>query len=108
MQNSRHNSLVRHPLLSFFVLAFALSWLIEIPLALQARGILNAHLPFGLHYLTGFGPLIAAVAAVYGTSGRSGLKQILLVVWVRTRWQAYPESGGHNANKPAPFKPQRY
>jgi membrane protease YdiL (CAAX protease family) len=32
--------LARHPLISFFVIAFALAWLIEVPLALSANGIL--------------------------------------------------------------------
>lgn len=32
--------LARHPLISFFVIAFVLAWLIEVPLALSANGIL--------------------------------------------------------------------
>jgi membrane protease YdiL (CAAX protease family) len=32
--------LARHPMISFFVIAFALAWLIEVPLALSANGIL--------------------------------------------------------------------
>lgn len=87
MNSTPHKWFARHPLSSFFVLAFALAWLIEVPLALQARGILNAHLPFGLHYLAGFGPLLAAAVVSYGASGRIGLQRLLgrLLKW-RVGW----------------------
>lgn len=83
MNTTHTNTLARHPLRSFFVLAFALSWLIEVPLALEARGLLNAHLPFGLHYLAGFGPLLAAALVSYAASGRIELKRLFerLVKW---------------------------
>jgi hypothetical protein len=39
----------KHSLLTFFVLAYALSWLVEIPLALAAQGVIQAEIPFALH-----------------------------------------------------------
>jgi len=50
----------RHPLASFFFIAYAVSWTVAVPLALQAQGFLPGHLPWSLHYLTAFGPAAAA------------------------------------------------
>ena len=50
----------RHPLSSFFFVVYAVSWSIAVPLALQAQGVLPERLPWSLHYLTAFGPAVAA------------------------------------------------
>jgi uncharacterized protein len=52
--------LERHPLSSYFIVAYAVSWSIAVPLALQAQGVFATHLPWWLHYLTLFGPAISA------------------------------------------------
>ena len=57
----------QHPLPAFFVVAYAMSWTIAVPLALQAQGVLASDLPWWLHYLTAFGPAIAAL--VVATAG---------------------------------------
>ncbi len=46
------NRLMRYPLLAYWVMACAFSWLISIPLALSAQGIISPPLPYGLHYLS--------------------------------------------------------
>ena len=51
----------RHTILSFFVFAYVYSWAIAVPLALQAQQIVPARLPLALHYLTAFGPALAAL-----------------------------------------------
>jgi membrane protease YdiL (CAAX protease family) len=51
----------RHPLSSYFFVAYAVSWSVAVPLALQARGVLPERLPWSLHYLTAFGPAAAAL-----------------------------------------------
>jgi membrane protease YdiL (CAAX protease family) len=56
--------LTRHPLASYFILTYAISWSIAVPLALQAQGIINTHLPAALHYLTMFGPALAALCMI--------------------------------------------
>ena len=50
----------RHPLSSFFCVAYGVSWSIGVPLALQAQGVVPDRLPWSLHYLTAFGPVAAA------------------------------------------------
>ncbi|MGA9532108.1 MAG: hypothetical protein WBR18_05280, partial [Anaerolineales bacterium] len=77
MKNTRSNLLAQHPLGAYFVLAFALSWLIQVPLALQAQGIIGTHLPLGLHYVTGFGPLLSAFIVAYASTRRDGVIQLL-------------------------------
>ena len=54
--------LQRHPMSTYLVLAYAISWIVAMPLALQAQGITHTHLPLTLHYLMAFGPALAARA----------------------------------------------
>ncbi len=53
--------ITRHPLASYFFVAYTVSWSIAVPLALQAQGILHGRLPWSLHYLTTWGPAAAAL-----------------------------------------------
>ena len=63
-----------HPLAAFFLLACAISWAIEIPLALTVRGIIRTGIPFSLHYLAGYGPMLAAIVMTGLAGGKTGLK----------------------------------
>lgn len=77
------------PLASYFLLAFLLSWLVEVPLALQAQGIVNLSLPFALHYLVGYGPLVAALLLTARNGGWCALRTLFgrMARWrVRARW----------------------
>lgn len=56
----------------FLVLAYAVSWAVEIPLALRAQGLIDTPIPFSLHYLAAYGPLLAAVTLTWLTDGRDG------------------------------------
>ena len=53
--------IARHQLAAYFMLAYAISWSIALPLALQAQGITGVRLPWALHYLTAWGPAGAAL-----------------------------------------------
>ena len=70
----RMNLVGRHPLITFFVLAFGLSWLAAIPYALGL---------FPVPILT-FGPSLAAVIVAALTTGRAGLRELLSRI---TRWR---------------------
>ena len=79
----------KHALLGYFLLAYAISWTIGIPLALIAQGKLNWHLPFYLHYLYSYGPMLAALIMTGFTQGKSGIKDIFkrLINWrMRPIW----------------------
>ena len=58
----------QHPLVAYFVLAYALAWIL-IPL------VVSVSVAFGLLAL--FGPTIAAISVTGALEGRSGVKQLL-------------------------------
>jgi membrane protease YdiL (CAAX protease family) len=70
----------KHPLVAFFVLAYALSWW---PWPLYAAGVPGE--PF-----LSFGPLVAAVIVLAVTAGRPGLRALVarMLRW-RVRWYWY-------------------
>jgi membrane protease YdiL (CAAX protease family) len=62
--------------LAYSLIAYAISWAIEIPLALKAQGIISASIPFAIHYLAAFGPFIAGIALTWHESRFAGLKEL--------------------------------
>src|SRR5512133_1934772 len=79
----------RHSLVLYFLLAFAISWALEIPLALLKQGFLQARVPSAIHYLASFGPMTAALIVTGLTQGRHGIRMLLarLLKWrVGLRW----------------------
>lgn len=66
--NTITSSIKRHPLVAYFVLAYALAWML-IPL------VVSVSVAFGLLAL--FGPTIAAISVTGVVEGRSGVKQLL-------------------------------
>ncbi|MEP7190853.1 MAG: CPBP family intramembrane glutamic endopeptidase, partial [Roseiflexaceae bacterium] len=75
--------LKQHPVMAYFILAYALSWAIEIPLAAAAQGWLHVPLPPALHYLASFGPMLSALIVTAATEGSAGIRQLLagIVQW---------------------------
>jgi len=77
----------RHPLVAFFVLAFAGAWIMFLPLLLSRNGV--GLLPFTLpvvpfQTIGAFaGPTLAAFIVTAATSGKAGLRQLLrqIVQW---------------------------
>jgi uncharacterized protein len=77
----------RHPLVAFFVLAFAGSWIMFLPVLLARNGV--GLLPFTLpvdsfQAIAAFtGPTLAAFIVTAATSGAAGLRQLLrrIVQW---------------------------
>jgi len=81
------NALRRHPLVLYFALTYAITWALAIPLALSAQGLLGMNLPPALHYLTLYGPLVAAVGTEALTRGRGAVMDLLRrVVKARIGW----------------------
>ena len=72
-----------HPLVVFFVLAFALTWLIEIPLVLASWGLITFPTSVPLLILMGYGPTIAAVITSAAVGGWAEVRNLLkrLLIW---------------------------
>lgn len=76
-------------LILYFVLAYAFSWVIGIPLALEHQGLMAPVLPVWTHYFVAYGPLLAAVLVTGISEGSAGLKKLgeRLTLWkVRPIW----------------------
>lgn len=58
---ARANWFQKNALVLYFVLAYAISWSVGVPLALSAQGKLGFALPMYYHYLYAYGPLLAAL-----------------------------------------------
>lgn len=94
---AREGLLTRHPLVFFFIFAYAGAWLLEIPIALSETG--TGVLPFTLPRLalvlmvvgaTYLGPTLAAFVMTGVTEGRPGVRRLLsrYVLW-RVNWRWY-------------------
>ena len=76
-----------HYLILYFSLAYALSWVIGIPLALQHQGLMTPILPDWTHYLVAYGPLLSALIITALSEGRPGLKKLGAQM---LRWKVSP------------------
>lgn len=95
----RTGLLARHPLVSFFVIAYAGAWLVEVPLALSRTG--TGLLPFtiprpvlalSIAAATFTGPTLSAFIMTNATEGRAGMRRLLrrYVLWrVNLRWYLF-------------------
>jgi uncharacterized protein len=85
--------LQRHPLLSYFIMAYGFSWVAWIPyvLAQDGLGVLPVHLSqAGLVPGLFLGPILTGFLMTGATEGKPGVKQLLrrMVQW-RVRWYWY-------------------
>jgi uncharacterized protein len=81
--------LYRYPLLSFFLLSYAISWSIWSPLLLAKQGIISYQPPQYLHLLGSLGPALAALIMTRVCSGSIGVRDLLrrMFEWrVAIRW----------------------
>jgi uncharacterized protein len=68
--------LVRHPVLAFTVLAYAISWVCWLPLLADRQDWVSWSASSYLHLLGGLGPAVAALLVTAVVAGRSGLADI--------------------------------
>jgi membrane protease YdiL (CAAX protease family) len=80
----------RHPVIAYWLLTLAISWLIWLPLIVQAQGWADLNVPFALHYLGAFGPMLAALIITWLTGGGAGLTELWsrIIRW-RVGWVAW-------------------
>jgi membrane protease YdiL (CAAX protease family) len=82
----------RHPLVSFFTVAYAFSWAVWAPIVASARGWVTWEVPYALYYFGSFGPIVAALLVTALTEGGSGVRALLARVlkWrVAARYYAF-------------------
>ncbi len=68
----------------YFILAYLITWMFELPLAAVAQGWISAPVPFWIHYLGAFGPMLAALTVTWFSEGGAGLRRLLGGV---TKWR---------------------
>ena len=72
------------PLVAYYALTIALSWSVYLPLVAVKQGWVSWQIPFAIHYLAAFGPMLAAFIVTAATGGIPGLREL----WGRmTRWR---------------------
>ena len=97
--SAREGLLARHPLVFFFLIAYAGAWLLEVPIALSETG--TGLLPFtiprpvlalAIAAATFLGPTLSAFIMTGITEGRIGIRRLLrrYVLWrVEFRWYLF-------------------
>jgi uncharacterized protein len=93
---TRGGLLARHPLIFYFLIAYAGTWLVTVPLALSANGVglLPFSIPEGSVFFVSaawvfLGPTLAAFIMTGTTEGRAGIRRLLhrYVLWrVGLQW----------------------
>jgi hypothetical protein len=78
----------RHPVATFFILAFGLTWLVWVPRAATNQGLLAADWALAAGPLWTHGPAFAALLAATFTGGRAAVRDLgaRLVRWC-VEWQ---------------------
>lgn len=71
----------------YVLIAYTISWAIEIPLALKAKGIISTDIPFSIHYLAAFGPFIASLLLTWRDNRAYGLKELFQRTF---KWRVHP------------------
>lgn len=73
--------------MTYFTLAYAISGVIVLPLIASAQGFIDVHVPFAIHYLNDYGPLLAAIITARIADGADGLRDLLRrMVRLRVGW----------------------
>jgi uncharacterized protein len=80
----------RFPVAALVILTFGLTWLLEIPRVLDARGELPFPFPFWAVILMGWMPGVAAIIVAAATGGRAAIRTLFrrVLIW-RAGWPWY-------------------
>ncbi|HEX7555563.1 MAG TPA: CPBP family intramembrane glutamic endopeptidase [Leptolinea sp.] len=79
----------QHPLFSYFIMAYAFSWIMSIPFILSEWGILHGDFRI-VFIIKSFGPFLAAYIMIAITEGKAGLSDFRQrIKQTRAGWQWY-------------------
>ena len=96
----------RNAMAAYVILAYGITWLIAIPLALSYNGIIPIEIPLAIHYTLPFGPMLASLIVTKIAMGKTGLRGLLgrmskwrvgpiwLAIGLFSVWILYLVSGG--------------
>ena len=93
---TRRSFLEKHPLTSYFLLAFGLTWILMITDALGSHGIVPFRLPLPLLLVMGYMPTLAAVIVAGRTGGKEAVRALfrkLLIGRVGLGWYLFAVFG---------------
>ena len=77
MDEDRSRRLPRqHPLLCYFLIAYAFTWLLVMPIVLETHHVADFHMPRAIHYLAVMGPAFSAVVITWLIGGHAGLREL--------------------------------
>jgi membrane protease YdiL (CAAX protease family) len=82
----------KNSLVAYFILAYAISWTFMFAVAASARGWIEAKVPYSVHYLASFGPMLSALIVTAITGGVAAVRRLLggLLKWrVPLRYYAF-------------------
>jgi membrane protease YdiL (CAAX protease family) len=88
--------IIKNSLVVYFILAYAITWAFMLPLAASAQGWIDTEVPYALHYLAPFGPMLSAIIVSGVTAGGAGVRELLdgLLKWrVPLRYYAFAVLG---------------
>ncbi len=95
MMSGIKNVIKKHPLLSFAILAYLITAVVDLPVYTTPLGVFPFTMPealqFGINAVGTFGPTIAAIIVAWTISGMSGVRDVLkrLTIWkVGLKWYA--------------------
>jgi membrane protease YdiL (CAAX protease family) len=77
----------QNSILSYILLAYGITWMIALPLVLSYHGLIAIEVPFALHYILPFGPLLSALIVTLVVRGSDGFREILSRM---SKWKVKP------------------
>ena len=77
----------RHPLVTYFALAYFFTWSVFVTLALVKHGVIRLDVPSFIYYFGSHGPLLSAITTTALIGGSEGLKDLFERMF---RWRVRP------------------
>lgn len=77
----------RNVVASYILLAYGITWSLALLLALSYQGVISLGIPFGLHYLLPYGPMLSALILTWVRGGKDAVRVLLSRM---SKWRIKP------------------